>query len=65
VKNIRLKGWEGKIVPLYLPGGEKERCIAFSNVETKRTSATVFKQSEGNGLKIKMETLNIDINTLI
>jgi len=37
---------------------DKEGYIVISNVETKRASVTLFKESEGNGIKVKMETLN-------
>jgi len=58
VENIRINGLEGKIVPLNIAVGDKEGYIVISNVETKQAPVTLFKESEGNGIKVKMETLN-------
>ncbi|WOE50992.1 FkbM family methyltransferase [Sulfuracidifex metallicus] len=58
VENIRINDLEGKIVPLNIAVGDKEGYIDISNVETKQAPVTLFKESEGNGIKVKMETLN-------
>jgi len=62
VENIRINGLEGKIVPLNIAVGDKEGYIVVSNVETKQAPVTLFKESEGNGIKVKMETLSNVIN---
>jgi FkbM family methyltransferase len=59
-ENIRINGLEAKIVPLNIAAGDKEGYIVIFNVETKQAPVTLFKESEGkgNGIKVKMETLN-------
>jgi len=54
VENIRINGLEAKIVPLNIAVGDKEGYIVVSNVETKQAPVTLFKESEGNGIKVKM-----------
>ena len=58
VENIRINGLEGKIVLLNIAVGDKKGYIVLSYVETKRASVTLFKESEGNGIKVKMQTLS-------
>jgi hypothetical protein len=58
VENIRINGLEGKILPLNIALGDKEGYIVISHVETKQAPVTLFKESEGNGIKVKMETLD-------
>jgi len=61
-ENIRINGLEAKIVPLNIAVGDKEGYIVIFNVETKQALVTLFKESEGNGIKVKMETLSNVIN---
>jgi len=42
--------------------GDKEGYIVIFNVEIKQALVTLFKESEGNGIKVKMETLSNVIN---
>ncbi|WP_231112327.1 FkbM family methyltransferase [Stygiolobus azoricus] len=58
VENIRINGLEEKIVPLNMAVGDKEGYIVISNVEKKQAPGIWFKESDGNGVKVRMETLN-------
>lgn len=58
VENIRINALEEKIFPLNIAVGDKEGYTVISNVETSQAPVTLFNESDGNGIKVKKETLN-------
>lgn len=58
VENVRINALEEKVIPLNIAVGDREGFITISNVKTTQAPVTLFKEFEGNGVKVKMKTLS-------